>query len=440
MENENLQLAGMLIDPKESMDVEIKGWLDLSSKEHCGTLAKAAIALTNHGGGSLILGFEEDKATARFLPASSRPVDLSMYGQDAISAVIAKHAEPNFHCDVYIVRRAADGKDYPIIRIPPSTVPIRSKVDSANGSIKANIYYVRRPGPKSEQPGSGQEWEALIRRCVAASRTEMLDAIRSILAGIPAPGSEPVKSDSLDAWETSSRAAWQSRIDSLPEGASARFPLGRYFCAYEIVDVAQVPPGQQYVDLLSSAPRKTGWRPFLVMHSDTARPKNVDGCVEVWLGSDGSDAAHSDYWRASRQGQFFLIRGFQEDTVGFPNSSAPGTVFDLTLPVWRVAECLIHAGYMVEKIGTEGAKIRFRFGWEGLDGRHLVAQTRFVDERQSQQADFSITITTDKNEIANNLPEVVGRIVSPLFELFEFFEIPASLPAEEVAKLLGNRM
>jgi len=440
MENENLQLAGMLIDPKESMDVEIKGWLDLSSKEHCGTLAKAAIALANHGGGSLLLGFEEDKTTARFLPASGRPGDLRMYGQDAISAVIARHAEPNFHCDVRIVRRAADGNDYPIIRIPPSTVPIRSKVDSASGSIKANIYYVRRPGPKSEQPGSGQEWETLIRRCVAASRTEMLDAIRSILSGASVPDSEPAKSDSLDAWEASSRAAWQSRIDSLPEGASAHFPLGRYFCAYEIVDVALVPPGQQYVDLLSSAPRKTGWRPFLVLHSDTARPKNVDGCVEVWLGSDSSDAAHSDYWRASRQGQFFLIRGFQEDTVGFPNSAAPGTVFDITLPVWRVAECLIHAGYMAEKIGTEGAKIRFRFGWEGLAGRHLVAQTRFVDERQSQQADFSTTITTDKNEIANNLPEVVGRIVSPMFELFEFFEIPASLPAEEVTKLLGNRM
>ncbi|PZQ30581.1 MAG: hypothetical protein DI562_06760 [Stenotrophomonas acidaminiphila] len=440
MDNENLQLGGMLIDPKESMEVEIKGWLDLSSKEHCGTLAKAAIALANHGGGSLILGFEEDKATARFLPASDRPSDLRMYGQDAVSAVIAKHAEPNFHCDVHIVKRPADGDDYPIIRVPPSVVPIRSKVDSAAGSIRANVYYVRRPGPKSEQPGSGQEWDTLIRRCVAASRTEMLDAIRSILTGSMMAGAEPTQTDSLDTWELASRAAWHARVDSLPEDASARFPLGRYFCAYEIVDAAQAPPGQQYIDLLSSAPAKTGWRPFLVLHTGASRPTSVDGCVEMWLGSLGSDAAHSDYWRASKHGQFFLIRGLQEDTVGFPNSPAPGTVFDLTLPVWRVAECLIHAGYMVERLGNEGSKIRFRFGWEGLAGRQLVAERRWVDERHSHQDKFTTTTTTDGDEIANNLPEIVSRIVSPLFELFEFLEIPKSLPAEEVAKLLGGRM
>lgn len=440
MDNENLQLAGMLIDPKESMEVEIKGWLDLSSKEHAGTLAKAAIALANHGGGSIILGFDEDMATARFVPASGRPSDLRMYGQDAISAVIAKHAEPNFHCNVHIVKRVADGDDYPVIRVPPSTVPVRSKVDSAAGSIRANVYYVRRPGPKSEQPGSGQERESLIRRCVAASRTEMLDAIRSILSGSSATASEPAQTDSLDAWEASSRAAWLARVDSLPDDASARFPLGRYYCAYEIVDVAQVPSGQRYLDLLSSAPAKTGWRPFLVLHTEAFRPRSVDGCVEVWLGSQGSDAAHSDYWRASKQGQFFLIRGLQEDTLGFPNSPKPGTVFDLTLPAWRVAECLIHAGYIVERLGADGSKIRFRFGWEGLAGRHLVAERRWVDERYSHQDKFVTTITTDGDEIANNLPEVVSRIVSPLFELFEFFEIPKSLPAEEVARLVGGHM
>lgn len=110
----------------------------------------------------------------------------------------------------------------------------------------------------------------------------------------------------------------------------------------EIVDVARVPSGQ-YVNLLSSEPGKTGWPPFLVLHTDAAKPDNVDGCVEVWLGTDSSDVAHFDYWRASKQEQLFLIRGFQEDTTGFPNSSAPGTVFGLTLPVWRVAECLFMA-------------------------------------------------------------------------------------------------
>ena len=35
----------------EELGVEHKGWIDLTSKEHKATLAKAAIALANHGGG-----------------------------------------------------------------------------------------------------------------------------------------------------------------------------------------------------------------------------------------------------------------------------------------------------------------------------------------------------------------------------------------------------
>ena len=87
----------------------------------------------------------------------------------------------------------------------------------------------------------------------------------------------------------------------------------------------------------------------------------------------------------------------------------------------------------------------------GVGGRRSRKQTQLgvgatwwrrgvgVDERYSHQDKFVTTITTDGDEIANNLPEVGSRIVSPLFELFEFFEIPKSLPAEEVARLVGGR-
>lgn len=441
METGNLQLADLLIEPRESMDVEVKGWLDLAGKEHAAVLAKAAIALANHGGGSLILGFDEDKTTARFVPGPGRPSDLRMYGQDAISAIVARHAEPNFQCDVHVVRRSSDGLDYPIIRISASTVPVRSKVDSPSGEIKANIYYIRRPGPKSEQAGTGQEWEALIRRCVTASRAGMIDAIRSILVGAAPDAPQKSDDDILDQWVLSSKARWQSRIAGLSEDAKARFPHGHYYCAYEVTNPVGIPSVlQRYVDVLDAAPRKTGWRPFLVIHRDNSAPTNVDGCVETWLGYDGADTAHADFWRASKGGQLFLIRGFQEDTSGFPKSDGPGTVFDLTLPAWRVAECLIHAGYMAETIGGPDSKVRFRFGWEGLAGRHLVAERRDVRPRISHQNAFSITIVTDANQISNNLPELVDSVVRPLFELFEFFEIPATLAAEEVAKLLGGRM
>ena len=432
-----LQLDQLLIEPKESLDIEIKGWLELGDKEHCAALAKAAIALANHGGGTLILGFREKRETACFEPAPNRPNDLSAYGQDAISAAIARHVEPNFHCDVHLVLRAADGLRYPVIRVPASSVPIRSKVGSHEGTIKANTYYTRRPGPKSEQPGTGQEWDSLIRRCVTSSRSTLVDSVRSILQG-SAPETEPNADASLDRWEANSRERWQSRITSTPPDARARFPLGNYFCAYAIDQVASVPLGQQFVELLSSAPRRTGWPPFLVAHQQGLAPANVDGCVEVWLGSDSSDPSRSDFWRASREGDFFLIRGLQEDALDFSPKS-PGAIFDLTLPIWRVSECLIHAAYVADHIGEPGTAIHFRFGWEGLTGRALTSQRRVVHERRATQDRFVASLRTTTEEIASNLPELAGGICRPLFELFEFFQMPETLPAEEVARLLGSR-
>jgi len=50
-DNTNERLQDLLLDPKESLDVEIKGWLDLNDNTHKSVLAKALIALANHGGG-----------------------------------------------------------------------------------------------------------------------------------------------------------------------------------------------------------------------------------------------------------------------------------------------------------------------------------------------------------------------------------------------------
>jgi len=46
-----------LINPRESLDLEAKRWLDLNDVESQGNIAKALIALENHGGGYLVVGF-----------------------------------------------------------------------------------------------------------------------------------------------------------------------------------------------------------------------------------------------------------------------------------------------------------------------------------------------------------------------------------------------
>ena len=65
----------------------------------------------------------------------------------------------------------------------------------------------------------------------------------------------------------------------------------------------------------------------------------------------------------------FLLRGYQDD--GPPCPDKPGTVFDLTVPIWRVAEVLLHAERLTRELGSDQSQLSFEFTWEGLSGRNL---------------------------------------------------------------------
>ena len=97
---QNLQ---QLVDaPSERLDVELKGWLDLSGNAHRGTLAKALITLANHDGGVAVIGFDTGGD-----PADNRPDNLVSYEQNAIDDVVDRVAGPTFHCSVKYVKREA---------------------------------------------------------------------------------------------------------------------------------------------------------------------------------------------------------------------------------------------------------------------------------------------------------------------------------------------
>ena len=84
--------------PSERLNVELKGWLDLADNGQRGTLAKGIIALANHGGGVLIIGFDTDGD-----PAENRPEEFGSYSQDAVNDVVDRFADPGFHCTVQMV-------------------------------------------------------------------------------------------------------------------------------------------------------------------------------------------------------------------------------------------------------------------------------------------------------------------------------------------------
>ena len=60
MEGRRRRLSFLAENPREDLDVELKAWLDLNQREHQADLAKAMLALANHGGGFVLVGYDND--------------------------------------------------------------------------------------------------------------------------------------------------------------------------------------------------------------------------------------------------------------------------------------------------------------------------------------------------------------------------------------------
>lgn len=422
------RLADLLVDPREDLDFEIKNWLDLKGSNHDkATLAKAVLALANHGGGFIALGLTETHAG--IVEAPERPATLDGYGQDLINGIVQKYCDPPFHCSVHIVPDEA-GALFPIVHVPGGhRVPVRACRAGPNGKVvQSDAIYIRKPGPRSETPQTALEWDGILARCLRNRRDEMLDQIRDLVTGVVPQVDEPVETDRLEDWIASGIERWNRLVQGLPEGAGPRFPHGHFCFAYEIRgERRQFGPADVPALLRASAVRHTGWPPFWYPTREGIEPYPMDGAVECWLGNDPRrslkehDAAHSDFWRIHPEGLAFLLRGYQEDTMEEkplgPTRIGPATAFDISLPVWRVGEAMLHAQSLAAKLFEGPTSIRFMARYSGLDGRCLISvdPSRSLPHGQvARQHSISLVTHVEAQAIDANLPE----IVHPFWHLF----------------------
>ncbi|WP_430414031.1 helix-turn-helix domain-containing protein [Parasphingorhabdus sp.] len=254
---------------------------------------------------------------------------------------------------------------------------------------------------------------------------------------------QPGKSDSLQSFVHEARRRWQELVANLPEGNTARQPFGYSEQAYAIGGVDKFPTLSKLQKILADAPKTSGWTPFWVPSRASLKPAIRDGLIECWLGKPDTDrmfgdAAHSDFWQVARDGSAYLQRGYQEDGP----DHEPGTIFDLTLPIWRTAEVLLHAGWLAKKLRAEPKdKIQFFARYDGLAGRELLSWAKpllrlAIDGRfRARSSNVDLKIDTTVEQIDENLPAVVHEILLPLYERFDGFIPPAELVNGQIDEL-----
>lgn len=267
---------------------------------------------------------------------------------------------------------------------------------------------------------------------------ERIVAILDALGMFARPGPP----DSLRSFVHAARRKWTELVAELPENHPSRQSHGHSEQAYYIDGVEPTRTLGKLRDTLAHAPKTSGWTPFWVPTREGIRPTIQDGVVECWLGRPDTerffnDPAHSDFWQVSRNANAYLQRGYQEDGPDLE----PGTFFDVTLPIWRTGEVLLHAAWLARTLGAvPSAKIRFLARYTGLEGRELESwakRSRILLDRRyraiSAQADLSLNTTIV--DIEENLAAVVFETLLPLYERFDGFEPPFSLIESQISEL-----
>ena len=433
-------LRPLVNEPMERLDAEYKGWLNLDAGHDRAVLVRAAIALANHGGGYIIIGMPEDDNKN---PQSvTQPSEFPAITQDAVNDAVRRYAEPAFQCGLRIVPHHDTGVQHPIVIVPGTLmVPVMSK--SGQSPLRQHACYVRKPGPRSEEPNTEAEWRSLFNRCIRTNRDEMLDAIRTIITGqVETPTPMPSAFDELRNYFTAARNRWSELVSTsnLPDDAPARFPHGYWEIGLSLIGAVPAESLNELRSRMNTASRIsfTGWPLFLALDRAELGAYPVDNCVEAWVGQPMSnrvfdDPEHLDFWRVAPDGKLYSIRGYMED--GSMNRWVPGRVFYATIPIWRLGEALLFAARLAETF-EEAEQIGIYCRFAGLSGRSLYFRSHHYFADGVCRTDIvELETLASLQQVRDNLAEVVHSLLIPLYESFDFFQLPLQLVQNELREM-----
>lgn len=239
----------------------------------------------------------------------------------------------------------------------------------------------------------------------------------------------------LSKWRDDCAAAFESKLEGSAEARSL-YSAGTYRFSYRVRDATPLTSSASLRQLMSSIRGWTGWRPWWVPEN-TTRPYSADeGVLECWMIGDGNsfrDPAHADFWRASQQGLFYLVRGYGEDST---DKQKPGTVLSFSLLVWRVGEALFHAKQVAERLAPGLGVVDFSASWSGLVGRRPTdwpSRTFDIyefDAEPTRRERVLSSLTFSVDELEQDLGGVVERVLHPLYDAFMAAPLTRVIEAE----------
>lgn len=433
----------------EGLGVEVKNWLNgLKSNEDKSTLAKEIIALANSGGGLIFIGFDDQGD--QFVEIQPQDGEFDAFTQDSIANVVKKYVSPPCQCSVSYHQQKESTIKHPVISVPGGhRTPVWAKHGGPdNKHLQPETVYVRRPGGASERATTQDDWEKLLDRLVKARQNELLNAMRDVLN----PQQSIIRpEENLEQWDKKCLGFWNKKINALPDSDGRRNEKGYWTVSFLIENFTRPRVTTLKKKLENEVPVYSGWPPFLIAHDYPRRPSVIGDEIEAWLAYNQSvdefvtEDAFADYWRLSNHGKGFLLRPMHEDRTGFLSDVYPkprGPYFDWTLSIYRMTEILKFVEALAEHFADRNAKFSLLLNYYGTNGRKLVNcshQFYLSEGAECSHTQLNARLDGVVTQIGMTLEEAIFTLLRPIYEQFNFTELPEELVNYVVRDALSNQ-
>ncbi len=181
------RINNLITHPSESLNVELKRWIDPSSPEGIAKIAKGVIALRNRNGGYFVVGIDD---TTLLPDTENAPLDVrASFHVDIIQGIVSKYASIAFEVQVGFALR--DGQEFPVIGVPTgTTVPIACKKELKDRDNKQllrvdSVYFrtLRANGMPSSSEAKAGDWTEIVDICFENREADIGRFLRRHLGG-----------------------------------------------------------------------------------------------------------------------------------------------------------------------------------------------------------------------------------------------------------------
>lgn len=471
MEFDQNQIDSLVQSPSESLNVELKRWISLTSPEGQAKIIKGCLALRNRNGGFLIVGFDDKTLQPDISNKSPNPRDE--FHADKVQGLISKYAQELF--EVTIAFSDRDGVEHPVIVVPSGVrVPVSAKKELFEGGkrlIEKGAVYFRTlsaNGVVSTSAARPEDWREIIEICFDNREADIGRFLRRQFTSsegsafaeafqqfLKAAGTPPVAKPSLceiatrllDAGERRFRAALEdSELD-----AKCRAMADILTWQVSItVDPSLIPTvaNKEFISkIMGSNPNYTGWPVWIDsrgFHDKESRPYIKDLAWESLIGSNKGWSSHLDFWRIEPNGDFYLRRALQDDLT---HKVAPGSALDPVIVILRVTEAIAVGLSMVKALTGPGDTERllgFAFRWTKLSGRTLKPwgdpSVFMIGESVSKVNDVTTCVEVPLDAPLHSIGHFVSEATEELFAVFEGEKISPTVVDQWAQKILNRQL